>query len=285
MTADTTTPSTSDRTFSMTIDIAATPGEVWRALTDASELVRWFPLQARVTPGPGGKVFWGWDDRWAWESSIETWEPPHRLRLIEHRPAFDVNGDPVAGPSRHLAMEFTIESVEGKTRLRLVHSGFGEGASWDDELESVSAGWQFELRGLAHYLENHKGRDRQHAAVNHVTSLPPDRVWHLLLSPAAFVVTSGRLENGQRVVIRTAAGHQLSGVVAWHSPLRDLFIRVDTLDDGVFRMSTWRAGGQTGVQIWMVTYNPDFQGFVSQFGAQARELVDRLFPPPRSGTR
>lgn len=32
------------RAFDMTLDIDASPAEVWRALTEAEELVRWFPL-------------------------------------------------------------------------------------------------------------------------------------------------------------------------------------------------------------------------------------------------
>ena len=155
-----------ERRFEMSIDINATPEDVWRALTDAGELMRWFPLQARVTPGKGGSVFWGWDQHWAWESEIDAWEPGARLRLVENRTAFDVNGKPLAGPAERLAMEFTLETHAGQTTLRLVHSGFGDGASWDDELDAVSAGWQFELRGLRHYLERHKGRDRQHAAAH-----------------------------------------------------------------------------------------------------------------------
>ena len=78
-----TPPATTDkkrRSFSMSIDIDATPEEVWRALTDAGELMRWFPLQARVTPGKGGSVFWGWDEHWAWESQIDAWEPERRLQ-------------------------------------------------------------------------------------------------------------------------------------------------------------------------------------------------------------
>ena len=93
-----TPPATTDtkrRSFSMSIDIDATPEVVWRALTDAGELMRWFPLQARVTPGKGGTVFWGWDEHWAWESQIDAWEPEHCLRLVENRPAFDVNGEPL----------------------------------------------------------------------------------------------------------------------------------------------------------------------------------------------
>jgi uncharacterized protein YndB with AHSA1/START domain len=266
------------RTFSMSLDIKATPEDVWRALTDAGELMRWFPLQARVTPGQGGSVFWGWDEHWAWESQIEAWEPGKRLRLVENRPAFDVNGEPLAGPAQQLAMEFTLETHAGRTTLRIVHSGFGEGANWDDELESVSGGWQFELRALRHYLEHHKGRDRQHATVQHVTSLGIDEVWKRLLSPAAFVVTEGHLAQDERVVIRAATGDQISGSVAWHNPGRDLFVRVDDLDNGVFRLSTWRAGGQTGLQVWLTAYDARHAARVRELGARTQQLIDRLFP-------
>ncbi len=265
------------RTFSMSLDINATPEDIWRALTDAGELVRWFPLQARVTPGKGGSVFWGWDGHFAWESQIDAWEPGRRLRLIENRPAFDVNGEPLPGPSQQMAMEFTLETHAGRTTLRFVHSGFSEGSTWDDELESVSAGWQFELRGLRHYLEHHKGRDRQHASVHHVTSLTAAEVWTRLLSPAAFVVTEGHLAQGERIVIHAATGDVIAGTVAWHNPGRDLFVRVDDLEDGVFRLSTWHAGGQTGLQVWMTTYDARHAERVREFGARAQQLVDQVF--------
>jgi len=44
----------------MSLDLDASPDDVWRALTDARELVRWFPLDARVTPGAGGSMVWSW---------------------------------------------------------------------------------------------------------------------------------------------------------------------------------------------------------------------------------
>jgi uncharacterized protein YndB with AHSA1/START domain len=263
------------REFTMSIDIDATPEDVWRALTEAKELVRWFPLQARVTPGRGGTMFWGWDKAWAWESQIDAWEPGKRLRLVENRPAFDVKGDPLPGPSQQLAMEFTLETHAGRTRLRIVHSGFAQGANWDDELDSVSAGWQFELRGLRHYLERHKGRDRHHATVHHVTSLNNNATWKRLLSPAAFMITEGQLETNQLCTIRSAAGDVLTGTIAWHYPGRDVFMIVGDLDDGVFRISTWRAGGQTGVQVWMTTYDPRHAGRVEEFGQHTKGLIDR----------
>jgi len=265
------------RLFEMSIDIDATPEQVWSALTDASELTRWFPLQARVIPGAGGSMFWGWDDHWAWESEIQTWEPGKRLTLVENRPAFDVHGNPLPGAAQQLAMEFTIETHGGRTTVRLVHSGFGDGASWDDELDSVSAGWQFELRGLRHYLEHHRGRTRCYAAAHAVTSLPQETVWRRLLSPAAFIVTEGTVEQDSEVVIRSATGEQFSGSVAWHNPGRDLFVRVRELQDGGFRLSTWRADGQTGVQVWLTSYDDAHAERVKEFGQNVQQLVNRLF--------
>lgn len=39
-----------------TVEIEAPIERVWRALTEAAELERWFPLEARVEPGEGGSI-------------------------------------------------------------------------------------------------------------------------------------------------------------------------------------------------------------------------------------
>jgi uncharacterized protein YndB with AHSA1/START domain len=264
------------RTFTMEIDVNATPEDVWRALTEAGELVRWFPLQARVTPSKGGKMFWGWDQRWAWESTIDEWEAGKRLTLVEHRPAFDAEGNPLSDPPHRLAMEFTLETHAGATRLRLVHSGFGRGDNWDDELDSVSSGWQFELRSLRHYVERHKGRDRLHALAHGVTPLPIDAIWRELMKPGAFALVSGSLSAEERCTIATAGPERLSGVVAWHKPQADLSIVVDELDGGLFRIATWRAAGQAGVQVWLTTYETRHQPTIRTIASRAQTLVDRL---------
>jgi uncharacterized protein YndB with AHSA1/START domain len=276
-TVDIATASTdrASRKFTMSIDIAATPEDVWRALTDAGELVRWFPLQARVTPGVGGTIFWGWDQQFAWESQIATWEPNKKLTLVENRPAFDIHGNPLPEAPHGLAMEFTLESHAGRTRLRIVHSGFAQGASWDDELESVSSGWQFELRSLRHYLERHKGRDRHHASVHAVTSLDVDSTWQRLLSPSAFSVVDGRVGLNQRCTIASATGDVFAGTVAWYNPSHDLCLVVDDLDDGLFRMSTWSAGGKTGVQVWATTYDSRYADRVRALGERLNGVVER----------
>jgi uncharacterized protein YndB with AHSA1/START domain len=45
-----------ERRLEKTIEIAVPVEEVWKALTESKELVKWFPLSARVTPGVRGKI-------------------------------------------------------------------------------------------------------------------------------------------------------------------------------------------------------------------------------------
>src|SRR5689334_14016537 len=58
---------------------------VWRALTDAEELMRWFPLQATVEPGVGGTITLSWGESGAGGATIAIWEPNRRLRTVESR--------------------------------------------------------------------------------------------------------------------------------------------------------------------------------------------------------
>jgi len=114
------------RAFEMALEIAATPDEVWRALTQAEELVRWFPMDARVTPGVGGTMLWNWGEGQDWESRIDIWEPGRRLRLVQDdaRP-YDTQGRPlpagISEPAR-IAMEFTLAGDDdGIWRVEFEH--------------------------------------------------------------------------------------------------------------------------------------------------------------------
>ena len=68
------------------IDIAAPPSVVWKALTEADQLVNWLPLGAQVKPGKGGSMKLTWGDPVVEESTIEIWEPDQHLRLKEVKP-------------------------------------------------------------------------------------------------------------------------------------------------------------------------------------------------------
>ena len=184
------------RAFRMSLDIEAPADAVWRALTDAEELARWFPNSARVTPGAGGAMVWSWDKMWDWETRIDAWEPGRLLRLVQHdaRP-YDIQGrqlPPGEVEPASIAIEFTLETQQGKTRLRLVHSGFGHGAAWDDEVEGITEGWQAELRSLRHYLQRQRGRDRNLQVAWLTTGLSRQAAWARLLGPRRIQDPAGR---------------------------------------------------------------------------------------------
>lgn len=270
------------RAFRMSLELDASPDEVWRALTDEKELIRWFPTGARVTPGEGGTMLWSWGHGEDWETRIEAWEPGRLLRLIQEdaRP-YDTQGRLLpAGevePAR-IAVEFTLETHQGKTRLRLVHSGFGHGAAWDAEVEGITEGWQAELRSLRHYLRRHRGRDRRAARGLVTTNLPRDAAWAHLLGPGGFRITPASPKEGERYEVVTPEGTRYSGTVELNLPGQTLAGTVRELDDGWFRLLTWKdARGNTGVWAWLAAYIDDAAPLLA-FGEEAQRTLEKLFP-------
>jgi uncharacterized protein YndB with AHSA1/START domain len=61
------------------IELDAPIEAVWKALTDARELERWFPLDARVEPGGGGTIWMSWRNEYEGEQKILSWDPPRHL--------------------------------------------------------------------------------------------------------------------------------------------------------------------------------------------------------------
>lgn len=273
------------RSVDIAVQIEAPADVVWRALTDPTELVRWFPFQAAVTPGPGGTVRWSWDEKWTWESQIDLWEPGRRLRLVqdEQRP-FDVDGG-LLGPGEvaaaHMVMDFTLETVAGQTRLRLVHSGFGRGAAWDDEIDGVTVGWSNELRNLAFYLERHRGKARHISTAYLTLTATQEDVWRRLLSDAAFTLSPSLPVPGQLYRVEVSTGDRFEGIVRHHIPNRDFTGTVRALDDGTLRIGTHRAAGRTGVQIFLSTYDARHAPEIAAFGTRTQALLDRLFDAGR----
>jgi uncharacterized protein YndB with AHSA1/START domain len=274
----------SRRAFAIEIEMGATPEEVWRALTEPAELVRWFPLEAEVAPGPGGRVVWSWGGDWRWESAIEAWEPGRRLLLgqLAERP-FDAEGRPLAAgtvEAAKIAMEFTLDRAGGgATRLRLVHSGFGRGAAWDDELDGISHGWTCELRGLAHYLERHRGRDRFVGRAYTSSALPPEELFDRLLGPAGFQLAPPAPAPGAAYEVE-GAGVRFRGEVLVTAPRRQFAGSARELGDGIFRIDTWRGGGTTGAMVWAESWREADAPRLAAFEQAAARLLAELAPRP-----
>ena len=244
--------------------------------------MRWFPTDAKVTPGEGGTMLWSWGYGEDWVTRIDAWEPGRLLRLVQEdaRP-YTAEGKPLppgeVEPAR-IAMEFTIETHQGKTRLRLVHSGFGHGGAWDAEIEGISEGWQAELRSLRHYLGRHRGRDRKAGRALVGTTLPRATAWARLLGPGGFTLTPANPKEGERYQVVTPDGRRYGGTVQLNLPGQTIAGTVDELDDGWFRLLTWQdARGNSGVWAWLATYADDGSA-VREFSERSQEALERLFP-------
>jgi hypothetical protein len=177
-------------------------------------------------------------------------------------------------------MEFTLETHRGVTHLRLVHSGFGEGADWDDEMDGIRNGWAYELRDLAHYLAHHRGEDRHVGWATVTCAEPHDTVWRRLLGPGGFALTAPRLEAGETFRVRTPGGAALSGTILLHVPERQFVGTVAELDEGVFRLETWSGGGATGVNVWIATWSTSHAATVRELGEAAQGFIDRTLETP-----
>ncbi|HXW04121.1 MAG TPA: SRPBCC domain-containing protein [Vicinamibacterales bacterium] len=135
------------RVIALRIDVKATLDEVWKALTTAEGLARWFPPQAATVPGPGGTLTLSWGPGEEWVAPIVAWEPHAHLGIV---------GD----AARSLAVDFHLEANGEIVTVRLVHSGFDESESWDDYIDGLTAGWTYFLANLRHVLERHPGTRR-----------------------------------------------------------------------------------------------------------------------------
>jgi uncharacterized protein YndB with AHSA1/START domain len=127
--------------------VEAPRDRVWRALTDADELVRRFPDEAaEVDLRPGGPIAIRWRDGEFDHGTIDVVDEPSRFSFRWHGAGFD---------SPETLGEFTLEEVEGGTRIVVVESGFSKvreekrGSAWKDN----DGGWAKELGELKTYLE------------------------------------------------------------------------------------------------------------------------------------
>ncbi len=157
------------------IEIDAAPEVVWRALTEARELERWFPLEARVEPGEGGSVFMSWKNEYQGESRITVWEPGRHLQITW---GFSDEDKEITQLT-----DFHLEGAKGRTVLRVVTSGFPDDPSWDDWYEGTRQGWAYELVSLKYYLERHLGQDRQVVYLRRRVKLTDREAWDRLFGP------------------------------------------------------------------------------------------------------
>jgi uncharacterized protein YndB with AHSA1/START domain len=235
------------------IMIDAPAERVWHALTDARELERWFPLDARVEPGPGGRIWMSWRNEFVGDMKILVWDPPKHLRTAW---AFHESDQPGQ------VTDYLIEGRGGTTVIRAVTSGFPLDASWDGWVEGTNRGWAFELRSLRHYLERHVGEPRSVAYLRRRVPLSVDAAWARLVGERELAPW---LTGGDAFDTRYAT--QYAAIV--RDPV-----------DAMFRASA--EPGAPGadlrdIVLWLSAWGPH-EPRIREIQARWSDLLVRLFP-------
>ncbi len=234
------------------VTIDALPERVWQALTDARELERWFPLDARVEPGVGGSIWMSWRNEFAGDMKILVWEPPCHLRTEW---SFGEGGQPAQ------ITDYMIEAQAGRTVVRVVTSGFPLDASWDGWVEGTNRGWAFELRSLKHYLERHSGEQRQVIYLRRRVPLAPVEAWERLRSSGL----GGWLNAGEPFDDRRASQY---AAIVQEPP------------DAMFRLSVEPASAgieQPEIVLFLSSWGEQ-QGRLAGLEREWTEQLERVFP-------
>jgi len=243
--------------------IQAPPDVVWRALTDAEELKRWFPVDARVQPGKGGSIWISFGGGVEGTAPITEWEPNRRFEWTETRGAVK------------LAVDFHLEAKSGGTVVRLVNSGFGAGPDWDDEFHMTEGGWAYFTQHLRWYLERHHGKPRDLITFREPVAMPRAEAFRRLTGPSG-LSRDDRVATtplGAAYETTTALGDRLSGTVIATSPgTWQLGLSIHELGDAILFLEMEPAPTGVRAGFWLSTY-----GLAADGIARAREQFENLY--------
>jgi uncharacterized protein YndB with AHSA1/START domain len=235
------------------IEVHATPERVWQALTDERELVRWFPLDAKVEPGSGGSFYLSWLNEFAATMEIRVWDPPHHLRTAW---SFHQEGQPAQ------VTDYYLETKGGRTVVRAVTSGFPLDESWDGWVEGTNRGWAFELRSLKHYLERHAGEPRHVVYLRRRIAISNEEAWTRV--------------SGERELAPWLTG----GKVFDDRPAGQRAAVVNDPKDALFRLSVEPGGpgtDQREIVLWLSAWG-DQKRRVDELRTEWAGVLGRLFP-------
>jgi len=256
-------PKREERKIEKQIEIEAPPEAVWKALTTGEGLTRWFPLEANVEPGVGGKITLSWGPEWQATSEITAWEPNHRIAW---------------GTGKPVRMEVAIEARGGKTIVRLVQSSFSTGADWEKEFyDSTDYGWVFMLVNLRHYLERHSSAARGVAWPRVKAEIARPAIYDRLTSYGGIFADGAAkdLKECTRYSLRASTGDTWSGEVKFVREPRGFCVTVEQLNDGLAWLTIEGAAPPHDVQLWFSTYGVA-EARVKQLEARWAEELQRI---------
>jgi ketosteroid isomerase-like protein/uncharacterized protein YndB with AHSA1/START domain len=141
------------RAINLEVEVPGTPEQVWDAIATGPGITAW--MQPTEVEEREGGTF-SYDMGTAAGRLVGTvtgWDPPRRF-------AEESRWQPGSGSAALLATEWIIQARSGGACVvRMVMTGFGTGAEWDNEIDGMAAGMRVALDNLRRYL-THVGTGR-----------------------------------------------------------------------------------------------------------------------------
>jgi uncharacterized protein YndB with AHSA1/START domain len=142
--------------------INASPERIWKALTDGSEIEKWFFTSAETDPRPGGSYKMKWESKKDNLHNHNRWGNylkfvPNKELQFEWRGLGKENksGHAFDPTDEHLTIvTITLTPENNGTRVKLIHSGWGATPEWEASRKGHNEGWTFYLDNLASVIES-----------------------------------------------------------------------------------------------------------------------------------
>lgn len=137
-----------DNQVTAAVEIAASAGEIYRALTDAGALGRWWTDDVSLEDAVGGRIKLGFYGRSiVLEGEIAALEPGRKVVW-----QFTGGHEAYIGTQ----MTFGVEETDAACRLRITQRGAGR--TWQEpEKAHMAESWSRVLQSLKSYVETGKG--------------------------------------------------------------------------------------------------------------------------------
>lgn len=242
------------RSIELEIEVPGTPEQVWRAIATGPGISSWYvPHTVEERAGGAAHASFGEGPDMQVSGRVAAWEPPHRV-------VFDGGAPDSDEPAGGFAFEWLVQARDGGSCVvRLVNSGFGSGAEWDDQYHEMTEGWKLFLENLRLHLTYFAGQSG--------TAMLPMAHWPGPRGTAWSTLT-GRLglpeapTVGDRVSTRDGVP-TLGGTVLSVGATR-LALLLEEPAPGTAFVAAEGDGDAVGVSVWAYLYGADAPGIAAR---------------------
>jgi uncharacterized protein YndB with AHSA1/START domain len=250
------------------IHTKATPQQAYEAWADPEKIAHWFPDRAEGRAELGATITWIFEKF--------DYRIPYEVLIAQPGEKFAIRWNPPPGMNPGI-LEVIISKEGGETVVRLVNSGFREGAEWNDEFEGTDSGWRMAMALLKHYLENYFGTARNSFLVMRAAEFSFEQVVPLHRTEAGLkkwlTKSGGYGEVGESYSLELQEGGKASGRILAKTN-RETTLSWDEIH-GVLELKAFSMGSQKFLCVRGCGWGLDREK-AKELEVQMERAVDRL---------